>query len=247
MRVAIDTHTHSVASGHAYSTIYELAMGARRRRLKGFVITDHGPLLGGGSHPYLFGNLKVLPLRMRGVRLYRGIEANILDLEGSLDLESQYILQLDFVYAGLHEGCLPPKGLEENTLALEGALRNPLVDAISHPGNPRYPVDIRRVVLAAKKYGKAIEINNSSFKIRKGSMDSCSQFARLCAETGTLVTCGSDAHYWADVGKFDQAITVIEDAGIPREHVINATQASFEAFLARRGLEKKPDGAPDLS
>ena len=66
MRIAIDTHTHSVASGHAYSTVYELAMGARRRRLKGFVLTDHGPALPGGTQLYFFGNLRVLPDRIAG-------------------------------------------------------------------------------------------------------------------------------------------------------------------------------------
>jgi putative hydrolase len=239
MRIAIDTHTHTVASGHAYSTVYELALGARRRRLDGFVLTDHGPGIEGGTHPYHFGNMKVLPRRMRGVRLYRGIESNILDLEGSLDLADDLLLQLDFAYAGLHEICFPSRGEAENTRALVAALRNPFVDAISHPGNPRFPVDMEAVVLAAKECGKAIEINNSSFKIRKGSLDRCGEFARLCARTGTLVVLGSDAHYWEDVGKLAQAIALIKEARVPRELVINLTTASFEAFLERRGREKR--------
>jgi putative hydrolase len=239
MRIAVDTHTHSVASGHAYSTVYELAAGARKARLKGFVLTDHGPALAGGTHPYHFSNMRILPERMLGLRFYRGIEANILDLEGSLDLGDEYLAQLHFAYAGLHEICLPPGTEAENTRALVAALARPMVDAISHPGNPRYPVDMREVVLAAVEYGKAIEINNSSFKVRQGSGDRCAEFARLCAEEGALVVCGSDAHYWEDVGRVDRALGVIEDAGLPRELVINATLASFEAFLARRSAEKR--------
>ncbi|MGA2547731.1 MAG: phosphatase [Rectinemataceae bacterium] len=239
MRIAIDTHTHTVASGHAYSTVYELAMGARKRHLKGFVLTDHGPALPGGTHPYHFGNLRVLPDRMRGVRFYRGIEANILDQEGSLDLSDDDLRQLHFVYAGLHETVFPPRAEAENTRALVAALSNPLVDAVSHPGNPIYPVDIRTVVLAAKEFGKAIEINDSSFRIRKGSTDRCGEFARLCARTGTLVVCGSDAHYWEDVGRLDQVIALLGEAHVPRDLVINATTASFEAFLERRAGEKK--------
>ena len=73
MRIAIDTHTHTVASGHAYSTVYELALGARRARLKGFVLTDHGPGIPGGTQPYHFSNLRILPQRIRGLRFYRGI------------------------------------------------------------------------------------------------------------------------------------------------------------------------------
>ena len=41
MRIAIDTHTHSVASSHAYSTLDELAKGARLAWLDGFVLSDH--------------------------------------------------------------------------------------------------------------------------------------------------------------------------------------------------------------
>jgi len=239
MRIAIDTHTHSVASGHAYSTVYELALGARRRRLSGFVLTDHGPALEGGTQVYHFGNLRVLPQRIRGVRLYRGVEANILGLEGGLDLGEEYLEALNFVYAGLHELCFPSGDSERNTRALVAALRNPLVDAISHPGNPRYPVDIRSVVAAARENGKAIEINDSSFRIRKGSHENCAEFARLCAETGTLVVCGSDAHYWSDVGRFGEASSLIRETRLPRELVINASTSSFEAFLARRAGEKR--------
>src|SRR5208337_5059615 len=157
----------------------------------------------------------------------------------SLDLGEDYLEQLHFAYAGLHETCFQPRDEAENTRALVAALSEPFVDAVSHPGNPLYPVDIRRVVSAAKEFGKAIEINNSSFRVRKGSHESCLEFARLCADTDTLVVCGSDAHYWSDVGRFDLALAVMKDAQVPRELVINASSASFEAFLRRRASEKK--------
>lgn len=53
--------------------------------------------------------------------------------------------------------------VEANTRAMIGAIRNPLVQIICHPGNPSFPVDIEKVVLAAKLSGKALEINNSPF------------------------------------------------------------------------------------
>jgi len=239
MKIAIDTHTHTVASGHAYSTVYELALGARKRRLAGFVITDHGPSLS-GTHPYHFSNLRILPERIRGVRVYRGIEANILDFKGGLDLDPERLAELDFVYAGFHENCFAPRGEAENTRAMIAAIRNPLVDAISHPGNPIYPIDMVAIVDAARECGKAIEINDSSFRVRKGSSGRCEEIARLCAERGALVTCGSDAHYWADVGRFDNALAAIDNGGVPAERVINATKASFEAFMKRRRPEKAP-------
>jgi putative hydrolase len=234
MRIAIDTHTHSVASGHAYSTVEEMARGARRAGLKGFALTDHGPALSGTPHPYHFGNLRVLPSRLYGVRLYKGVEANIMDAKGGLDLGPGFLVKLDFVMAGLHHECIAPRGIEENTAALVAALRNPLVDAVSHPGNPLFPADPAAVVAAAKESGKAIEINSGSFRIRLGSERNCLEFARLCARTGTRIVCGSDAHFSGDIGRLGEAIAALKEAGVPRELVVNSTLRSFEAFLSER-------------
>ena len=234
MKIRIDTHTHSVASGHAYSTIDDLARGARRRGLAAFVLTDHGPALAGGTHPYHFGNLRVIPPRMHGVRFLKGIEANIMDAGGSIDLEPRLLVRLDFVMAGFHEICFAPGDAETNTRALVAAVRNPFVDAISHPGNPLYPIDFRAFVRAAAEHGKAVEINNSSFKIRRGSHPNCLEIARLCVEMGAKVVCGSDAHYWRDVGNFGDAVALLKEAEVPKDLVLNASMKTFESFMETR-------------
>ena len=239
MRIAIDTHAHSVASGHAYSTIDELAFAARRNGLKGFVLTDHGPAMPGTTHPYHFGNLRVVPERLRGVRFYKGIEANVLDAEGRLDLDDKNLARLDFVLAGLHEICLPPGDAEFNTLCLVRALESRYVDAVAHPGNPAFPIDARAVVLAAFANGKAVELNEGSFRVRKGSEENCLAVARLCAESGTLVVAGTDTHYKDHIGRFDRVLGLLKEAGVPRELVVNRSTRSFEAFLARRAEEKR--------
>jgi len=194
MNILVDSHTHSVASGHAYSTVDDLARGAQRRGLRAFVLTDHGPGMPGTTHPYHFGNLRILPKTMQGVQFFSGIEANIMDTAGTIDLEPYILARLDFVMAGFHEICFEDHGLEANTEALVNALRSPWVDAISHPGNPAFPIDYERVVAIAKAYGKALEINDSSFRIRKGSHSNCLKIARLCVEIGCPMVCGSDAH-----------------------------------------------------
>ena len=234
MNIRIDTHTHSLASGHAYSTIDELAKGARRRGLAGFVLTDHGPAMPGTTHPYYFGNLRILPKRIHGVRFYTGIEANIMNGSGLVDLAGFLLARLDFVLAGFHDICMEPGSIGQNTEAMIATIANPMVDAISHPGNPTYPVDFLEVVRAARSYGKALEINNSSFRIRTGSDITCSQMASVCAKEGSLVVCASDAHYWRDVGSVPLALSVMEHAGITRDKVINASVESFEAFIDAR-------------
>ncbi|MDR0383289.1 MAG: phosphatase [Spirochaetaceae bacterium] len=239
MTIEVDTHAHSIASLHAYSTITELVAGAKKNGLKGFVLTEHGPALQNGlPHPYYFGNLSVLPKEIQGVRLFRGVELNIMDGSGNVDLSVKYLKLLDFVMAGLHEACFAPNSKRENTRAMLAALENPYIDCISHPGNPVYPVDYEEVVKAALRFGKALEINNASFKVRKGSLENCKTIARLAARHGCLVSCGSDAHYWEDVGNFETARLVMDEAGIDSGRIVNGTMDSFAGFYKRRKAER---------
>ncbi|QQO11070.1 phosphatase [Breznakiella homolactica] len=239
MNIRIDTHTHSISSGHAYSTVDDLARGARKRGLAGFVLTDHGPSLPGGTHAYHFGNLRILPEKINGVLFFKGIEANIMDLEGAIDLGQKYIMELDFVMAGFHEICFAPRSREENTRAMAAALANPFVDAISHPGNRIYPIDIEAVVQAAADHGKALEINNATFRVRPGSEENCRAIARLCAEKGVYLCCGSDAHYWEDVGNFTKAKLLLKEAGASPDRLINSSVESFRDFIAQRRTAKE--------
>ncbi|AEJ20369.1 phosphatase [Gracilinema caldarium] len=234
MNIHIDSHTHSVASGHAFSTVDDLARGAQRRGLKAFVLTDHGPAMPGTTHPYHFGNLRVLPKTIQGVRFFTGIEANIMNTAGEIDLEPYILARLDFVMAGFHEICFEDHGQEENTEALVNALRSPWVDAISHPGNPAFPIDMERVVATARDYGKALEINDSSFRIRKGSHPNCLRIAQLCIELGCPMVCGSDAHYWEDVGRFDEVQALLAEVKAPENLVLNSSLERFEAFSSTR-------------
>jgi putative hydrolase len=234
MKICIDTHTHSVASGHAYSTIDDLARAARKRGLKGFVLSDHGPAIPGGPGSYHFSNLRIIPKKLFGVLFFTGVETNIMNDAGDLDLEPKYCKRLDFVMAGFHEICFGPQDREANTKTLVAALANPLVDAVSHPGNPLFPIDIEAVVKAAALYGKAQEINNSSFRIRPGCEENCREVAQLSKQYGSLLSCGSDAHYWRDVGNFTAAKALLKETGVPPELVINSSLDRFRDFVQKR-------------
>lgn len=240
MNIAIDTHTHSVASGHAYSTVDDLARAAKKRGLEGFVLTDHGPAMPGAAYSYHFSNLHILPGEIEDVFFFRGMEANIMNMEGGIDLEPVYCRRLDFIMAGFHEACFRPRDIEENTQALCTALANPWVDAISHPGNPAFPIHIETVVKTAAKYGKALEINNSSFRIRPGSESNCLLIAQFSKRYGSYLSCGSDAHYRADVGNFGNALKLLQQAAVPEELVINSSTDRFRVFMETRQAGRPP-------
>ena len=46
-KVFIDAHTHTVASGHAYSSLQEMAKAAADKGLEVLGITEHGPSVPG--------------------------------------------------------------------------------------------------------------------------------------------------------------------------------------------------------
>lgn len=234
MKIVIDTHTHTVASGHAYSTVLENARSAKAKGLKGIAITDHGPAMEGAPTRSHFSNLKVLPEQIAGVRILCGIEANIIEYDGKLDLAIYDLQKLDFVIASLHEKCIDRVNEKVHTQALLAALKNPYVDAIAHPGNPRFPVDIEEVVKAAKAHGKMLEVNNQSKISRPGSEENCLAFIRLCKKHEVSVICGSDAHYCDMVGNFEHVHQLLKEAEMPEKLVLNASFDLFQKYLKKR-------------
>lgn len=241
MKILADLHTHSVASGHAYSTIQEIITATRENGLKLVAITDHGPAMPGAPHPYHFSNLRIIPPSYNGVEVLRGVEANIIDYEGNLDLAAKYLKKLDIVLAGFHQDCLQPGSVEDNTRAMIKAMQNPLVDIIVHPGNPSFAIDAEKVVQASLELGVPLEINNSSLTStgsRRGSLLNCKHIAKLVASYGSFVSLGSDAHWAPLVGKFPEAYNLIHDAGIREEQILNTSLELIKKFLGERKQAK---------
>lgn len=132
-KIETDLHTHTVASSHGYSTIDEMARGAFKKGIKLIVLTDHGPKMLGGSDIYYFSNLSIVPDMLHGVRIIKGVEANILD-DGKLDLSDEILNCLDFVAAGIHSLTGHNlKNKEDYTNAIIKVMENPYLDMITHP------------------------------------------------------------------------------------------------------------------
>lgn len=231
-----DLHTHTIASGHAYSTMQENARAAAEKGLLAVAITDHGPAMPYGPEPFYFGNMYTLPPVIEGIRVIKGIEANVIDYDGSVDLPERYLERMELVLAGFHSECLEPSSVEKNTAAVLGVLRNPWMHILVHPGNPQFPVDYEKMVAAAADNGKIIEINNASFcRARAGSKDNCAIIARLCSRHGVRVALNSDAHFSAHVGELGESIRVATEAGIAAEYVLNCSMDSILAILRNHG------------
>lgn len=234
IKMESDLHIHTIASGHGYSTIKENIEEARKKGLKTIAITDHGLNMPGAPHVYHFTNMISLPRIMQGIEVLRGVEANILDIDGNVDMPNEVMSEyLDIVLAGFHYGTgYQGNTLEENTAAMVAAIRNPYIHIIAHPDNPMYPIDVETVVCAAKEYNKALELNNSSFIVRPGSSNICSQIARLCKKYNVLVSINSDAHICYNVGETSRVAAVALKEGIHKTQIINYTSNYLNEYLS---------------
>ncbi len=238
MKYILDTHTHSISSGHAYNTLFENIKYASENGLKILAATDHGPKMPGAGHIFYFANMRVLPRQIYGVTLLKGCEANIIDFKGNLDIPDRIQKKLDIIIASLHDVCIEPGSREENTEALIGAMKNPYVDIIGHCGNPAFPIYEEEIVRAAKEKDVLIEINNSSLPengSRTGSLKICTKVARLCKEYGVKITIGSDAHTCFQIGKFDDAHKMLMEVGMPEELIMNTESSKIIKYLKNKG------------
>lgn len=235
IKIKADLHTHSMASGHAYSTIDELVRGASKRGLQLVAITDHGPAMPGASHEFHFGNMKIIPDVLYGVNILTGIEANILN-DGSLDLSDKRLDRLDFVAAGIHSDAgYENQTKTEHTQAMINAIKNPQIDMITHPANLAFPVDLEKVVKAAAKHNVIMEANASSFYSfrvgRRGDRKMSVQLCRLAREYGVPLSLNSDAHFHTEVGDITFLSEIVQEAEIQEKDIINSSAEKVLDFL----------------
>lgn len=237
MRCAADLHTHTVLSGHAFSTVAENARAAAEAGLAIIANTDHGPAMpGAASAPYHFANQRTLPETICGVRVLAGAEANIVDDAGTLDVPARILSRLDLVLAGLHDVCIVPGDARTNTDRLLGAMASGLVDVIAHPGNPVYPVFFEELIEGALRHGVLLEINASSLKerVRPGSRSNLMRLLAAARGTELCFTLGSDAHWQGEVGGFDAALAFLDEQGIEPSRILNLDAGRVHAFVAHR-------------
>ncbi len=237
MKLHVDTHTHTYASGHAYSTLIENAKAASAKGLAMFCTTDHAESMPGAPHYWFFSNQRVLPRFIEGVAIIRGVEANILNADGEFDIPLSVDKNLDWVIASFHEAVFKPADKATHTQALLNIIRSGRVDALGHLGNPNYDFDFEQVLQCAKEHHVAIEINNTTLKgrSRAGSVDRCYEIARLGKAIGVHFTTGSDAHYCDSVGELDLAAQLLATVEVDSRQVITHSPQQFLAFLALRG------------
>ena len=213
-KILADMHTHTIASGHAYATLTEMCKEAANKGLEIYGITEHSSGIPGTCADIYFQNLRVVPRDLFGLDLRLGAEINIIDYNGTLDLDQKYIDRLDFVIAGIHSVCYKFGSKEENTAAIINAIKNPNVNIISHPDDGRCPLDYEALVQAAKEDQKLIIEN--------------------CEKYNHPFIMGSDAHFTTDIANYDHCGPLVESMNVDNELIMNYYPDRLREFLRKQ-------------
>ena len=198
-------------------------------------MSDLGPDMLGGPQLYFFNNLKVVPDEIDGVRVLKGMEANILDIDGNLDkIDPRALPGLDYLIASLHTVCIEPSTKEDNTKAILNAMEQEKVKIIGHPDDSRYPLDYEAIVKRAKEKNILLEVNNSSLSpdtSREGTRENVKTYLELCKKYGVRIIMGTDSHICYDIGIFTHVEQLIEEINFPKELVINYWEDQIIEFF----------------
>jgi DNA polymerase (family 10) len=232
-----DLHAHTDWSdGH--HPLEKLVEAAEARGYEYVIVSDHSRSLtiaGGLSLEELRAQrAKIRELQARHtIRILTGSECDILE-DGTMDFPDEVLAELDVVLAAVHSRFKQSRA--EMTARIVRALGHPHVDILAHPTGRRigsrepYDLDMEAVFAAARRHGKAIEINSSPERL-----DMSDVHARRAAELGIPVVISTDTHYLSNLDWTELGCAVARRAWIGPDQVLNTR--SLEDLLAwtRRG------------
>lgn len=236
MRDLLDSHTHTLASGHAYSTMNEMIAAAKRKGLSLLAITEHAPAMPGSCQRIYFDNLRVVPRKYEELRVLQGVELNILNREGEIDLPDVTLERMDVVIASIHPPCYSENSAEAHMEAYLNVMKNPYVNIIGHPDDGRFPLDYEVLVRAAKEHHKLLEVNNSSLlptTYRVNARENYRTLLSLCERYEVPIIIDSDAHIDSAVGEHAQAWELIREVNFPNRLIANTDLDLYFSYINR--------------
>ncbi len=238
MEFRLDSHTHTLASGHAYCTLLEMVRAAADRGLELICITDHAPGMELTTHKDYFLNFRVIDREIYGVRVMMGAELNVMDFDGTVDLP-QAAEQSGHGHRQPAYLVHAPGRRTGGEYSGHGPRHGQLPQDL-YPGTPRrrpLSLDYPALVRAAGERGVLLEVNNTSLSpacSRVNSTANVTEMLKHCRREGVPVVVGSDAHFVSAVGGHQYAQALLDELDFPEELVLNREPAAFLAHLERR-------------
>jgi putative hydrolase len=234
----VDIHTHTIVSGHATNTIFEMIQVAREKGLELLGITEHGPKVEGGPIASYFHHAIRLPRRLFNMDFMMGVEADIMNTDGLLDLNDRHLRLQDVVLAGIHrEAGWTSTSPEENSKAIIEVMKNPLIHFISHPCDSNARIDVDRVVKASYEYQVPLELNclHLGYFIARGvDVEDIRRMIRLVTDYRWKLIISSDAHVATAIGD-DSIVDRLKLRELLSEDIVlNSSASDIRNFIAEK-------------
>lgn len=240
IKITSDFHTHTVYS-HGTGSVADNARVAVEKGLAALAITDHGfrhPFVGVGRSRFAAIRADIeARKRETGLDIRMGIEANLVGLNGDIDLSAQDISRLDVVLAGFHLTSFPYRvsdyftliangltgtiglpsnrgQIARNTRAYLRAIERHPIDVLTHPGF-RLDLDYRAIGKACADYGTLVEISSRHKTPDLAGLNEM-------AQAGATFIVNSDAHKPSNIGCWQYALGLLAQSDIGADRVANA-------------------------
>ena len=238
MRIKGDYHMHSRYSGDSNNDLEAIVQRAIELGLEEIAITDHGPSHNGYGikrieYWVLRREIDHLNEKYPQIKVLLGIEANILGVDGKIDLDEEMLELNDWVNAGYHFGSnlrndykihldnilskfskkIYKRAMTNNTKAMINAMRNNKINMITHPG-AKGPIDVEAVAKVAAETGTMLEINNSHGHLTTEEII-------IAMKYPVNFVLNSDAHKIENIGSVENSISRVIEAGLDPTRVYN--------------------------
>jgi DNA polymerase (family 10) len=234
VRGDLHCHTNATDGHHSIEALVEAA-AARGYAYVG--VTDHSRatrVAGGLSIDELRAHvrrIRAVAAKHPGIVVLAGSECDILP-DGRLDYPDAVLAELDVVIAAVHTRFKQSR--REMTRRICAALANPHVHVLGHPtgrllgARDPYALDLDEVLRAARRHGKAVEINAYPDRL-----DLADVHARRARDLGVLLAIGTDTHMLDHLGYMELGVATARRGWVEAPAVINTWPAkTLHAWLA---------------
>lgn len=227
-----DYHTHTRASDAA-GTVRSNVECALKNGMKEVAITEHGPRnLGINMSWDKFmrqkAEIEEIQKEFTDIKIYFGVEADILNHEGQLDITEEQKESFEIIIAGFHRFALPYRAkdffkyylngyvsfmikpskqtVKNNTRAMINAVKTNKIDILAHINNYSIvePVEVAK---ACADYGTYMELNSKHIDLSKEDFEAM-------LKTDVKFIANTDAHRSDRVGDFKRVAEYLKDYDI---------------------------------
>lgn len=231
----IDLHIHSLKSGHAIPSVMEIVDYAVNKNMKCIAITEHGPSMEGAPHDGYFEMSSQMPKKIENTNILMGIEANIIDTDGTLDLCKSLLNEQSIITAGLHQKTpYIHNDTISNTTAIINSICNNNIHIITHPLRKQFNVNLSEIAEIALDNHVLLELNNRAFQLMSQTdLYEYKKMIDLIKIRKGHVILGSDSHFLHTIGDISCIKNYYSFLGLTDDIIANSDFSIIQDYILK--------------